>query len=1143
MNRTAPLHKLLFTIVLLCPGLTVSLLGQTNFFYVATNGNDAWSGTLVQPNGSLTDGPKASLQGARDAVRTRLAQPGYRWPTIVQIATGTYAMTNALALGLSDSAGATNPVVYQAATGAQPVFTAGRRITGWTPGTNGLWTAFVPGAANNTNYFEQLFIDGRRATRARSPNTDYYYTQAVDPVLTNRAFKGYAADVAPLAILTPTEFSNATVVVYHQWETSRHRLQSLDASNLVTFTGTARWAFFTGQRYQVENIPAALDEPGEWFLARNGILTYWPLPGEDMNTAEVIAPTLTDRFINITGDSTNALYVQYLTFRGLSFQYGRYLLPAAGHAVNQAESDLAAVITLNGTRNIAFEDCEVAHIGLHAIRIQKGCRNCAVTRCYLHDLGGGGVYIGETSQQANSNHRTTFNTVDNNIIRAGGRIHTGAIGVWIGHSSDNSVTHNDISDLYYSAVSVGWTWGYGTSIATNNHVDGNHLHHLGWGVLSDMGAVYTLGISPGTTVSQNYAHHISCYSYGGWGLYNDEGSSGILVASNLVHDTKDGGYHQNYGETNTIRNNIFAHGIDAQVRRSRTETNQHISFRFQNNIVYWPAGALLDGSWVDATNFVLSSNLYWQLSSTNLSFSGNTLAQWQSLGQDMGSRIADPLFRDGLNRDFRFTSTSAVATIGFQPFDFTNAGVYGSAAWRAKAQWPSKPAALPRPVSWAPFNYNDDFEADPIGAALPNASVSGVSSGASIRVVTNNPANGLRCLAVNDASGQAYTYYPFFYYITPDLTGSLYNSFNIRLAADSKMYHEWRDDTDGSYLTGPSVKFDALQMKVGSSVLTTVPSNQWLRVEIYASTTNYATKGWRLGLTKPSQATQWWTNYPSGSNTNWNRMKWLGWVSDATNATTFYLDDLVMTNPPSFWATNPQPPAPIISGLTDRTLTANTSTGPLAFTVKDPETPASQLALSISSSNPRLVPASNLALAGSGTNRTLTITPDTDQTGVTTISVLADNGWFQTTTSFQLRVTNVIVPPLPFDFWRTNIFTPAQLTNAAISAATADPNSNGLPNLLEYALGLNPLINVTNGLPSYSLSNKVLSFRFTRLRDATDITYHMVMVPTLATNTWLEYWSSATNAYPGSASNITQEVSVSTTNQSAGFYRLKITQP
>lgn len=975
----------------------------TNFVYVATNGNDAWSGTLASVSG--TNGPKATLQGARDAVRTYLAQ-AYKWPTVVQIADGTYALTNMLTLtNTLDSASATNAVVYQAAPGASPVFSGGQKISGWTPGTNGLWTAFVPGVTNG-QYFEQLFIDGRRATRARSPNTDYFYSQSVDPVLTNRAFTALAEDVAPLNALTPTEFSNATLVVYHQWETSRQRLQSLDTNNLITFVGSSRWALFPGQRYQIENIRAALDEPGEWFLARDGTLTYWPLPGEDMNTAEVIAPMTTSSFIDIGGNPTNGLFVQNLTFSGLIFQHSQYVLPATGHAVNQAESDLSAVITLNGARNIVFTNCDVAHIGLHAIRMQRGCSNCKVVRSYLHDLGGGGVYIGDTSQPANTNNQTGFITVDNNIIQAGGRIHAGAIGVWIGHSANNNVTRNDISDLYYSAVSVGWTWGYGPSMAFSNHIDGNHLHHLGWGVLSDMGAVYTLGISPGTTVNGNYVHHISSYSYGGWGLYNDEGSSGILVASNLVHDTKSGGYHQHYGETNIIRNNIFAHGLEAQLKRSRNETNR-VSFTFQNNIVYWPFGGLLGGTWSEVTNFLMASNLYWQVSSTNIYFEGNTLAQWQALGQDAGSRIADPLFKDGMNRDFRFASSNAVATVGFQPFDFTLAGVYGDAVWRAKAQWPSQPESLPQPVSFVPFDYNEDFEGLAIGATIPNATVSGAVDGASVLVVSNSPANGTRCLAVTDALGLAQSFYPFFYYSPPALSGSLNYSFNIRLAADTRMYHEWRDDNSGTYLVGPGVRFEDLQMKVGSSVVA-VPSNEWLHVEIYVNTTNFASKGWRLGLTKPSQATQWWTNYPSGNNTNWNQLSWLGWVSSATNVTsTFYLDDLTMTNPPSnYWLTNPVPPAPVISGLTNYTIAKNSTAGPMAFTVVDPAIAANLLVLNVSSSNPRLVPAGGIVLGGSGTNRTLTLTSATNQTGVATITVLADNGTFQTAQSFDLTVTS-----------------------------------------------------------------------------------------------------------------------------------------
>jgi len=187
-----------------------------------------------------------------------------------------------------------------------------------------------------------------------------------------------------------------------------------------------------------------------------------------------------------------------------------------------------------------------------------------------------------------------------------------------------------------------------------------------------MGAVYLLGKSEGTIVSDNLIHDVDSFSYGGWGLYTDEGSSGIMMERNLVYNVKSGGFHQHYGRENILRNNIFAFSRLFQLQASRVEN--HLSFTFENNIVYYKTGRLLQGTW-KRMQIKMDRNCYYNADGEHVSPAGISMEEWQtSTGHDTNSIVADPQFMDPDNYDFRLKNSSPVFALGFKPFDYTKAG-------------------------------------------------------------------------------------------------------------------------------------------------------------------------------------------------------------------------------------------------------------------------------------------------------------------------------------------------------------------------------------------------------------------------------------------------------------------------------------
>jgi parallel beta-helix repeat protein len=647
-------------------------------FFVSPNGNDAWSGRFPTPSADKSDGPFATLAKARDAVRRQRQRETLNRPVEVLVLGGRYELTEPLTFTPADSGTEKSPTIFVAIPGEPVILSGGVRVRNGEE-KEGVYRYPLPKGIGDGS-FRQISVNGEWRSRPRLPKEGFYTIAGLagadpkgkyDTKANKFEFKAGEIDA------NWKNLADVEAVVLHFWVDTHLKIASVDPDKrVVTFDRYSRRKFTDDYqnrlaRYYLTNVFEALG-PSEFYHDRSTkTLHYKPKPGEDMARAEVVVPRL-GSVLSFDGGPESGKSTEWVEFRGFTISDTTWEPPAGDAADGQAASNVAGAVRFRGARHCTFTDGTVRNVGGYGFEIAAGCDHIRILGNEITRAGAGGIKLSGGGANSKDDYRTGECVMTDNHIHHLGEIFHSGVGVLLMHADRCTIAHNHIHHLYYTGISVGWVWGYGPSVSKENKIENNHIHDIGQKLLSDMGGVYLLGVSPGTVVRGNHIHDVDSWSYGGWGIYTDEGSAGITIENNLVYRTKSGGFHQHYGKDNVVRNNIFALAREEQIARSRAEP--HTSFTFERNVVYWTDGPLFGHNWKD-NNFVVDHNVYWNAAGKPVEFPGGSLDAWQKRGHDKNTLIADPKFREPKKGDFSFVDESVVKKIGFVPFDVSKAGV------------------------------------------------------------------------------------------------------------------------------------------------------------------------------------------------------------------------------------------------------------------------------------------------------------------------------------------------------------------------------------------------------------------------------------------------------------------------------------
>jgi hypothetical protein len=578
--------------------------------YVSPTGNDSNPGTMAQP--------LRTVSKARDLVRGMTA--GMTADITVYLRGGTYQQTSTLAFTNADSGQNGHYVKYLAYTGEQPIITGGAPITGWTASTtgNGIYTA-----SGITTPFRQLYVNGVKAIRARTPNLGSNGAFAFNR-LTGADNTNQNIQVASTEVSSWNNFTKVEMHIMTGWGDSTVRLASSTTTGSTAYLKIqspestilfvrpfphlgGQFGGFTKHCYYFENALELLDQPGEWYLDESkGVLSYKPRSGEDMTKAVVVAP-MVETVVSIAGTSTTS-QAGYLWFQGITFAHSTYMRPSqagfldgqAGQYNITATSDNkqtvgrpAAGVSVMNAGHIHFERNIFTQMGGTGLDFISGTNNDLIIGNVVADIAGNGISIGKFTASDTTEYHVPYNPSDKNEICTSDTIKDnyihnvttefqGGTGIAAGYPKQVDIEHNEIAYTNYTGISVGYGWTSTTNAMSNNYINYNNIHHVTQ-IMADGAALYTLSNQqPASQMQYNYLHDYGTSQwadYGDQGIYLDEQTSGYTIAHNAMVNAPTNVAQNNTG-TNTVTDNpasnsssvISTAGIEATYADIKTTT-------------------------------------------------------------------------------------------------------------------------------------------------------------------------------------------------------------------------------------------------------------------------------------------------------------------------------------------------------------------------------------------------------------------------------------------------------------------------------------------------------------------------------------------------------------------------------------------